>query len=250
MRPRGDGVHKRRCRFCKAETKAICSALMRTALMVFALLAAPAFASQSVWKWVDEKGVTHYADTPVPGATRVEISVGSRADSVATTPSNSASSPRNQDAAAAAYRELEIWKPGDQETIANSGGMVDVRMRVEPALQPGHSIYLYLDGRLVENFPTTALEYTLQEVSRGLHSLVAAIHDRSGKKVFESPAVRFTVRQESVAQPPVGPALRPPPQAQPRRQTSNKLRTSQPSYAALNGQRPQIDPRTNAPVKK
>jgi hypothetical protein len=123
-----------------------------------------------------------------------------------------------------------------------------VRLRFEPALQPGHSIYLYLDGRLVEGFPPSALEYTLTEVPRGVHSLAAVIRDNS-KTIQESPTVRFTVRQESVAQPPVGPALRPTPK--PRGQgAANKLRSSQPSYAALNGQQSRIDPRTNKPVRQ
>lgn len=223
---------------------------MRTALLILALLAAPAFASQSVWKWVDDQGVTHYSDRPVQGAQRVEISVGSRADSVQDTPSSTSSANRTPTPAqVTSYREFEIWKPGDNDSVVNTGGVVDVRMRIDPVLQPGHSLYLYLDGRLVEDFPAGALEGSLKDVPRGLHSLLAVIHDRAGKRVQETPVVRFNVRQESVAQPPVGPALRPPP-AKPRGQTANKPLTSQPSYAALNGPRPAIDPRTNAPIKK
>ncbi len=58
----------------------------------------------------------------------------------------------------------------------------------------------------------------------------------------------FTVRQESVAQPPVGPALRPPPKPTPRPGASNKLPTSQATYAALNGGRTAMDPVTNRSV--
>jgi hypothetical protein len=223
---------------------------MRTALLILALLAAPAFAGQTVWKWVDDKGVTHYSDQPIPGAQRVEISGGSRADSPAASPTPSASSTSSRPTAPAVtnYRNFEIWKPGDQETIANSGGVVDVRLRYEPALQPGHSVYVYLDGRLVEDFPPTAMEHSLRDVPRGLHSLIAVIQDGRGTRIQESPTVRFTVRQESIAQPPVGPALRPPPK--PRAQEAgNKLRTKQPSYAALNGAHPTINPRTNKPVR-
>ena len=55
---------------------------MRTTLLLLALLAGPALAAQTVWKWVDSNGVTHYADRPVPGATRMELSGGtSRASS-------------------------------------------------------------------------------------------------------------------------------------------------------------------------
>lgn len=183
---------------------------MRTALLVLALLAAPAFASQSVWKWVDEKGVTHYADRPVPGAQRVDINVGSRADPAPATPTPSRSSNQSQPEVSG-YREFEIWKPAEQEVVVNTGGVVDVRMRLDPSLQPGDSVYLYLDGTLVEGFPPQGLEYTLRDIPRGEHSLIAVIQNQYGKRVHETRAVRFIVRQHSIAQPPVGPALRPPP---------------------------------------
>jgi hypothetical protein len=223
---------------------------MRTALMLLVLLAAPAFAAQTVWKWVDENGVTHYSDQPIPGAQRVEISTGSRADSLNATSSSQRPSATSQSSepSVAGYRNFEIWKPGDQETVPNTGGVVDVRLRYEPALQPGHSVYVYLDGRLVPDFPPTGLEYTLRDVPRGSHTLIAVIQDGRGKRIQETPQVRFTVRQESVAQPPVGPALRPPPK--PRgQQAGNKLPTSQPSHAALNGAPPKIDLRTNKLVR-
>jgi len=220
---------------------------MRTALLLLALLAAPAFAGQTVWKWVDEKGVTHYADRPVPGAERIDLTVTSRADSVATPPP-AATASRPQQAPATSYRNFEIWQPGDQDTVANTGGVVEVRLRFEPSLQPGHSLYLYLDGRLIEGLSTTAQDFTLRDVPRGLHTLVAVIQDDRGTRIAETAPVRFTVRQESIAQPPVGPTLRTPPKTR-AQQTGNKLPRSQPSYATLNGAQPRINPRTNLPVR-
>jgi hypothetical protein len=227
---------------------------MRTVLMAFALLAAPAFASQSVWKWVDENGVTHYSDRPVQGAQRIELSTGARGDGDSDSEPSpsydtpSYSPPARTETPITGYRDFRIVRPADDETIPNTGGAVDVRVAFEPTLAPGHSLFLYLDGRIVEDFPTTALEYTVQNVERGTHSLVAIIQDSSGKRIAETPAVRFHVRQTSIAQPPVGPALRQPTPRPRGTQAANKLPTSQPSYADLNGQRPQIDPRTNAPV--
>lgn len=221
---------------------------MRTALMVLALLAAPAFASQTVWKWVDEKGVTHYSDRPVPGAQRIEVTVGSRADPVPTSPAARSPSSDQSPAEVTAYRDFEIWRPGEQETVANTGGAVEVSIRLDPPLMQGHSIHLYLDGRLVQDFPPQALEYTVQDVPRGEHTLTAIIEDRAGRRLQET-SVRFFVRQQSIAQPPVGPALRQTP-PKPGGQASNKLPSTQPSYTALHGQRPQIDPRTNLPVSK
>jgi hypothetical protein len=126
---------------------------------------------------------------------------------------------------------------------------VPVNIRVEPALQAGHELYLYLDGRLVEGFEPGATSYELKEVPRGSHRVIAVINDRRGTRVQEAAPVAFMVRQESVANPPVGPALRPPPKPTPRG-AANKLLTQQPAYAALNGARPRINPATNLPVRK
>jgi Domain of unknown function (DUF4124) len=183
---------------------------MRTALIVLALLAAPAFAAQTVWKWVDDKGVTHYSDQPGPNAQRVEMSSGSRADPVAARPSTYSQRSPNEQTAAEPYRNFEILSPGDQETFVNAGGAVSVRIRFEPGLQAGHSLFLYLDGKRLDDFPPTALDYSLQSVSRGSHTLTAIIQDSRGTRI-QSAEVTFHVRQESVAQPPVGPSLRPPP---------------------------------------
>lgn len=184
---------------------------MRTVLIVLALLAAPAFAAQTVWKWVDDKGVTHYSDQPGPGAQRVEMSSGSRSAPapVNSFPSSSSQRSPNQQTAAI-YRNFEILSPANQETIVNAGGSVNVRIRFEPQLQAGHSLIVYLDGKHLDEFPPTALDYTLQGVSRGSHSLTAIIQDSRGTRI-QTAEVIFHVRQESTAQPPVGPALRPPP---------------------------------------
>jgi hypothetical protein len=182
---------------------------MRTALIVLALLAAPAFAAQTVWKWVDDKGVTHYSDQPVPGAQRIEVSSGSRSDPV-DRPAYSPQRSPNPQQTGDAYRTFEILAPSNQETFANTGGSVGVRLRFEPELHAGHSLHLYLDGKLVEEFPPIARDYTLQGVSRGTHVLTAIIQDSRGARIQTS-EVTFHVRQESVARPPVGPTLRPPP---------------------------------------
>jgi hypothetical protein len=223
---------------------------MRTTLLLLALLAGPALASQTVWKWVDESGVTHYSDRPVPGATKMEIAGGNRADSGSSTYSQSSSSAATQPAnAGPLYTDFEIWKPGDTETIPNTGGAVDVEIRLQPALQSGHDLYLYMDGRLLEDLPNDTTSFSLTEVPRGQHTLRATIQ-ANGKQLQESPLIRFIVRQESAAQPPVGPSVNPPPKPTPRRTGGNKMPVAQPTYASLTGSgQMQIDPVTNRPVK-
>lgn len=227
---------------------------MRTALLVLLALVASASsgtvsAGSTVWKWVDEKGITHYSDTPVPGATKIEVSTGNVSQSQPR-PSNDSSSSgataSNPAAPGDVYRTFEIWRPENDQAVINTAGQVNVEIRVEPQLQAGHSLNLYLDGKLVEDY-SGATSYVLQGVPRGTHSLVATINEQRGTRVREAGPITFTVRQESIAQPPVGPSLRPPPKPQPRA-GANKPITTQPTYGALNGARPAIDPATNLPV--
>jgi hypothetical protein len=222
---------------------------MRIALLVLCALATPVLANQTIWKWVDDRGVTHYSDRSVPGATKMEVSTGAARGTEENQPTYSSSSPPSQIPSDFSYARFEIIRPLDGDTIPNSGGAVPVSVRIEPRLQDGHSLALYVDGRLVPGFPPTAQEYSLTEIPRGTHSLVVIVQDGRGRQVQETRPVSFTVRQESVAQPPVGPALKPPPKAPTPRGASNKMPTQQPSYSALNGAPAKIDPETNLPAK-
>ena len=222
---------------------------MRTALLLLLALAAPVLSSTAsaadVWKWVDEKGITHYSDQPVPGASKMEV----RAGNIAETPAPAAES-SEPDAAAAApvnYR-IEIVQPENGQSVINTGGQVNVVISVSPSIQTLHAVGLYLDGKLVTGFPRNTLSYALTDVPRGTHNVSAMILDQRGKTLLESSPVEFTVRQESVAKPPVGPSLKPPPKPRPRTNAKNTMPTSQPTYGALNGGRAAVNPATNLPV--
>lgn len=225
---------------------------MRITLLPLVLLAGSALANQTVWKWVDEKGVTHYSDRAVPGATRMDLGGGGKSKSSDEDSSSArftANPSEENDAAEAgpAYADFAIWQPSDGETVVNTGGAVTVNVRLEPALRANHSIFLYMDGRLIEGAPGNSLTFELGQVPRGTHTLIAVVNDQTGKRLQETQTVTFMVRQESISQPPVGPSLRPTPK--PRSTGANKMPASQPTYVALNGDMaPKIDPVTNRPV--
>ena len=226
---------------------------MRTALLLLLALAAPVLSSTAaatdVWKWVDEKGTTHYSDQPVAGATKIAVSTGNVVET-APSASTAASSTAPQPPAVTNYRNFEIWRPEPNQSIINTAGVVNVEVRIEPGVRQQHTLNLLLDGRAVQGYPRNALSYELREVPRGTHNVTATVTDQRGQVIATSAGVTFTVRQESIAQPPVGPSLRPPP-PKPTPRASNKVLTTQPSYGALNGSAHQaIDPATNLPVVK
>ena len=219
---------------------------MRTALYVLlALAAVPAFAGQAVWKWVDEKGVTHFSDQPVPGATKMELNSAPSSSSEPAptyTPPPTTSRPTGP-----AYSRLAIVSPQQDESIINTGGKMTVRMASTPAIAQDHVVALYMDGAPVPGFPPNGGSHELSEVPRGTHTLKIVVSTQRGEVIQESQPTTFHVRQESVAKPPVGPTLRN--QTKPRTGAGNKMRTNQPTYQALNGGGAQIDPNTNLPVR-
>jgi hypothetical protein len=189
---------------------------MRVPLLLGCLLALSGQAQETkreLWTWKDEKGVTHYSDRPVPGARKVEISTMSP-EAVEPAPTSAASpessSPSSQPAAVE-YDTLEIWQPEQGESFFGADVSVDVRIRVEPELAPGHRLLLYMDGKLVDG-PVNATEYTLASLERGAHLLTAVISDEQGMVIFRSNQRSFQIRQPTVIEPrAVGPNLKPKP---------------------------------------
>lgn len=186
---------------------------MRRLLTLVAILLVAAAQAATTYKWVDKNGVVHYSDRPAPGAEKVELH-----EAQTFTPPRSAATTRTstQRAAGASgsqaqYEKLDLWKPENDETVANSGNRIDVRVRLEPELQPGHAIWLYLDGKRVDGLPQAGESFTVDNVWRGTHTLHAIVADRGGQPMARSQTVTFHVQQSSL----FSPQRQPPPPPRP-----------------------------------
>jgi hypothetical protein len=155
-------------------------------------------AAATTYKWVDSTGVTHYSDRPEPGAQEVQID---QAQTYTPQPIRPVTSQANQQPVAEPYTKLDLWKPQDQEYFINEGQTIEVRLRLEPDLQAGHAIWLYLDGKRIDGLPGSGDTFTLNEVYRGTHTLAAVVTDASGKRLISSQEVTFYVQQASVNSP-------------------------------------------------
>jgi hypothetical protein len=170
-----------------------------TLLLTAALALPAAVLAANVYKWVDEKGVTHYSDQPHPKAKEVQVD---SAQTYSTESSPQASSPSSTAAATSAppYGICEIYRPEADETFQNTS-TVTAKVRLEPELRPGDRVAIAVDGKRLTGQPDRALEFVITEVSRGTHSLLVVVEDRQGKAVCTAPAVQFHVHQPSVQAP-------------------------------------------------
>jgi hypothetical protein len=176
--------------------------------------------TKELWKWTDPNGVVHYSDVPGPGAIKVDLAVTEgQSKPAATRPAPTTSSAAAKPAAAQAttYNVLEIWQPANETSFFEANTTVGVRIRSEPAVASDDSLYLFLDGKLVEG-PANSVDYSVSGVERGAHSLTALIQDARGKEKIRSKAVVFYIKQPTTIAPgAVGPNVKPPPTAKPKR---------------------------------
>ena len=172
---------------------------MRALLFTLMCIAASAAASAAtVYKWVDENGVTHYSDQPHPGAQKIQV----QAVQTYKAPAQRAPVllPRSSAPAAPVYSACVVSRPTSEEVFLNTQ-TVPASVHVEPGLRAGDRVAVLLDGAPVpSNIPVDS-EFMLTSVYRGAHSLVVKVEDSTGAVVCQSPSVTFNVRQASVLAP-------------------------------------------------
>jgi Domain of unknown function (DUF4124) len=164
-------------------------------MSVLALASASVLAA-TVYKWVDEKGVTHYSDQPHPNAKPVDVQSAQTYESKgATNASSTASSTQAQPASG--YSTCEVFRPENDEVFLNTDTLV-AKVRLEPRLRSGDQIAIGLDGKRIQT--SSSSEATIK-VDRGTHTVVAVVEDARGNTVCTTSTVTFHVRQPSVQAP-------------------------------------------------
>lgn len=149
----------------------------------------------TVYKWVDENGVTHYSDQPHPKAQELDVKSAQTYQSAGVTPAPSSTTASAQPVTA--YRICEVYRPENDEVFLNTDTVV-AKVRTDPQLRPGDRVAFGLDGKRMQT--TASNEYSLK-VERGTHALMAVIEDAAGKPLCTSGSVTFHVRQPSVQAP-------------------------------------------------
>lgn len=154
------------------------------------------------YKWVDEDGVVHFSDRPQEGAERVDLPQAPRRPPPPPAARQAAAAQPAAETAQAGqpfrYESLTIGAPLAEETLWNIEGVLNVRLNLQPALQPGHRIRVYFDG---EPQMVNRTSFQIDEVYRGVHNIQAEILDESGNMMIRSMPNRFYVQQNTIVRP-------------------------------------------------
>lgn len=171
----------------------------RHIIAVAAVLVAGAVLAQA-YRWVDEDGVVHFSDRPIPGAEQIELPA-QRTSSGPRTPTPSSSFTRRNEPEPEPeeteyqYESLSVASPASEETLWNIEGVLNVQLALSPRLERGHRIRVYFNG---EPQMVSGTSFQLTEVYRGEHNLQAEVIDRRGQLKIRSEPSRFFVQQTSI----------------------------------------------------
>lgn len=185
---------------------------------LMALHAASSAMSAEIYKQVLPDGTVVYSDQPSPGAKKIEPPASQVIESFrpeerpVTTPVPAAKTPG---LLAPFYTSLSITSPTNDEVIWDSEAPLEVAVDMEPALarEDGHSLVVLMDNQPFAE-SSQASRFTLSNLARGSHVLLARVEGPDGEVLIASNPVTFHVRQHSVLTrplPPRTPTQQPPP---------------------------------------
>jgi len=170
---------------------------MRTFITIIAVLAAGVVMAQA-YRWVDEDGVVHFSDRPVEGAERIflpEQNRGTRRVFAPPPPPAQDDDAEQSQPEVFAYEIIEVVAPAPEETLWNIESVLNVSLRVVPALRQGDQVRVYFDG---EARMVNGTNFQIEEVYRGVHNIQVEIVDSTGKLMVRSLPNRFYVQQNSI----------------------------------------------------
>lgn len=156
-------------------------------------------AAATVYKWVDDEGVTHYSDQPHENAQKVELKAP---QTFAAPKAPNTPSPRRDTASrpTQAYQSCAVSAPTPDQVFMNTD-TVTAGVTIQPTVRPGDSAVVTLDGQRVPGVPANGGQFTISPVDRGTHSIQVSVQDPTGANVCTSAAVTFHVQQPSLLSP-------------------------------------------------
>ena len=162
------------------------------------LVASASVSAATVYKWVDDNGVTHFSDQPNPKAEKLTIAgaqtYGAQAAAVAAPPPVAAAPPAVStpvcviDTPASGQVFIDAFSISGHVTLANPG-------------REGTQAALRMDGLDISALLGPDGSFAVSQVERGDHTLTLQVTDARGDVICQASAVNFSIRQRSAVAP-------------------------------------------------
>jgi hypothetical protein len=151
--------------------------------------------SATVYKWVDDNGVTHYSDQPNPKAQKLQISDAQTygAQAATTAPGPAASSAPTTAKAPVCVIDTPGAGQVYLDTFSITGHLTLARVGEDSQTT------LRMDGQDISGLLGTDGSFQLTQLDRGEHSLSLQVTNARGEVTCQGNAVNFSVRQRGAS---------------------------------------------------
>jgi len=153
--------------------------------------------SATVYKWVDDNGVTHYSDQPNPKAQKLQIADAQTYGAQAATVTGPASAGTP---ASATKPVCVIDSPGAGQVFLDTFSITG-HVTLGHLAAEGSEISLRMDGEDISGLLGPDGSFALSQVDRGDHSLTLQVTNARGEVTCQGNAVTFSIRQRNAAVP-------------------------------------------------
>jgi len=170
---------------------------MRMLCFIAVMLGLPAFAE--VYKVVDADGNITYTDQPQPDAQLAPLALPPVNKIPAAQPAppgedNESETREAQPEPFAGYTQAYILSPEQDQIIPNQQSNIIVQLWLQPQLQSGHRVQLFLNGQ-PQGAPVDAATYQLEDLERGSYQISAQIQSAQGKTLVSLQPVSIHVQR-------------------------------------------------------
>ncbi len=170
-----------------------------TSFLLLGLVLAANAAETEIWRWKDANGVVHYSDSPVPGAERVKSTAPRSANPAPPMPVGEYT-PDPKPEPVVRYTLCAMVQPENDQTFF-AVDSIAASVAVEPGLQAGDRIQVFLNGALYEGWAATQSSGNFTNLYRGSYSVTVRVVDANGAVQCSGPARSFHIQQPSILSP-------------------------------------------------
>ena len=165
-------------------------------VVYFLLVFVCATASAQVFQRTGPDGKVYFSDQPGPDAKPVDVPP---AQTISLPAVPESTEPAQQAGDVTSYTEFTIVSPTSEQEVRANDGIVSVRLSLQPALMPGHTIALAMDGEDGNKIKAgDGMTVELNNLSRGRHTVEATVVDNAGNALIQAGPVSFNVLRAAV----------------------------------------------------
>lgn len=163
---------------------------MRIFLSIISIAFIITVQANEAYKSVGEDGNVIYTDKPAAGGEKIQLK---DVQAIKKPDAEPAEISPDQEPQEDAYSKLEITNPKDGESIYDNNGIINISVRVVPALKSreGDKLILHMDGEQIDE--SKRKQFNLNGIQPGTHSFVVAILDKDEKELKRSVPVSLTL---------------------------------------------------------